>query len=204
MRVKGMIKIRTISAILAPVALLIWGALLPHSLHAQESASTGERDQYQLSAGDELEVFVWREEELSKSVIISPDGSLAYPLAGEIVAAGLTLKELQNELTERIRGFIPKALVTVTLVKVNGYRVYVLGEVNKPGEYVPGNYVTIAQALTLAEGLTEYANDSGIKVVRQSEDGGEVFIKFNYAKFKKGKGISSNIRLESGDVVVVP
>lgn len=174
------------------------------SLSAQESATgLGSDAQYRLSAGDELEVFVWREEELSRPVTISPDGSLSYPLAGEIQASGLTLSELQGELTDRIRGYIPKALVTVTLVKVNGYRIYVLGEVNKPGEYVPGNYVTIAQALTLAEGLTNYANDSSIKVVRQ-QDGGETFIKFNYSRFKKGKDISANVRLESGDVVMVP
>lgn len=163
----------------------------------------GDDAQYKLSAGDELEVFVWREEELSRPVTISPDGSLSYPLAGELKAAGLTLKELQDEMTKRIRGFIPKAMVTVSLVKVNGYRIYVLGEVETPGEYVPGNFVTIAQALSLAEGLTSFADPSGIKVIRQ-KDGEEVFFKFNYSRFKKGKNISSNIRLESGDVVMVP
>lgn len=188
--------------------LVLFGAILSLSLLmspaalAQESESMDE-GRYRLSAGDELEVFVWREEELSRSVTISPDGTLAYPLAGQLKAAGLTLEELKDELTARMREYIPKALVTVTLNKVNGYRIYVLGEVNKPGEYVPGNYVSIAQALTLAEGLTSYANDGSIKVVRQ-KDGQEVFIKFNYGRFKKGKDLSSNIRLESGDVVMVP
>lgn len=171
------------------------------SAHAQENPSSG--PQYLLSAGDSLEVFVWREEELTRPVVISPDGSLSYPLAGELTAAGLTVKQLQEELTTRIRGFIPKAMVTVTLVEATGYRVYVLGEVNKPGEYAPGNFVTIAQALSLAEGLTNFANDSSIKVVRQ-KNGEEVSFKFNYARFRKGRDISSNIRLESGDVVMVP
>lgn len=159
--------------------------------------------QYKLSAGDALEVFVWREEELSRPVTINPDGHISYPLAGEIRAAGLTLSELQAKLTTRIRGYIPKALVTVSLVEVSGYRVYVLGEVDTSGEYVPGNYVTIAQALSLAGGLTEFASESNIKVVRQ-RGGSEQFIEFNYSRFKSGKDISSNIRLESGDVVLVP
>jgi len=173
--------------------------------HAQEEAVEGtlSESQYKLSAGDDLEVFVWREEELSRPVTISPDGSLAYPLVGQIQAAGLTLAELKDVISERIRGYIPKALVTVTLTKVNGYRIYVLGEVNKPGEFVPGNYVSIAQALTLAEGLTSYGNGGSIKVVRQ-RNGEEQVIKFNYDRFKKGRDISSNIRLESGDVVMVP
>ncbi|MEM8499274.1 MAG: polysaccharide biosynthesis/export family protein [Pseudomonadota bacterium] len=193
------------SKIIRLQVMLLLGLFLgaAHVSAQDSSAGLSSNSQYRLSAGDELEVFVWREEELSRPVTISPDGSLSYPLAGEIQASGLTLSELQGQLTERIRGYIPKALVTVTLVKVNGYRVYVLGEVNKPGEYVPGNYVTIAQALTLAEGLTNYANDSSIKVVRQ-QDGREIFIKFNYSRFKKGKDLSSNVRLESGDVVMVP
>lgn len=182
------------------LAVLVIAITAPTS-HAQDGF--GGEAQYKLSAGDELEVFVWREEELSRPVTIAPDGSLSYPLAGELKAAGLTLRELQEEMTSRIRGFIPKAMVTVSLVKVNGYRIYVLGEVKTPGEYVPGSFVTIAQALSLAEGLTSFANDGSIKVVRQ-KDGEEIFFKFNYARFKKGKDISSNIRLESGDVVMVP
>ena len=158
---------------------------------------------YRLNAGDELGIFVWKEEELSKDVVISPDGSLSYPLAGEMQAAGLTVTELKNELTRRIRGYIPKALITVSLTKVSGYRIYVLGEVQNPGEYTPGNYVTVAQALTLSKGLTEFASGSGIRVVRQT-DGEEQVMKFNYGRFRKGKDLSSNIRLQSGDVVVVP
>lgn len=158
---------------------------------------------YKLSAGDEIEVFVWKEEALSREVVISPDGSLSYPLAGEFQAAGLTVSELKEKLTERIRQYIPNAVVTVTLMKVEGYKVYVLGEVRKPGEYKPGSYVTVAQALTLAEGLTEFANGRGIRVVRQTGSAEEV-MRFNYSRFRKGKDLSSNVRLQSGDVVMVP
>lgn len=182
------------------VLSILFVALSASAMAQDGAAETG---QYRLSAGDDLEVFVWREEELSRPVTISPDGTLAYPLVGELKAAGLTLSELKTQIETRIRGYIPKALVTVTLVKVNGYRIYVLGEVNKPGEYVPGNYVTIAQALTLAEGLTSYGNGGAIRVVRQ-RNGEELVIKFDYDRFKKGRNISTNIRLESGDVVVVP
>lgn len=177
-------------------------SLIVFAFSAGASAQTGSV-QYRLSAGDELDVFVWKEEDLSKKVVISPDGSLSYPLAGDIAAQGMTVSELKTEITNRLKRYIPKALVTVTLTKVSGYRVYVLGEVNKPGEYAPGNYVTIAQALTLAEGLTNFANGSNIRVMRQ-RDGEEVVLKFHYGRFKKGKSLSSNIRLESGDVIMVP
>jgi len=158
---------------------------------------------YRLSAGDQVDVFVWKEEDLSKLVTISPDGTLSYPLAGDVNAAGLTVKELKNVLTERIREYIPRANITVSLAAVTGYRVYVLGEVNKPGEYAPGNYVSIAQALTLAEGLTNFANGGDIRVVRQG-DGAEKVMKFNYGRFKRGKDLGANVRLQSGDVVMVP
>ncbi len=187
------------------VFAIIAGLFSP-PLYAQNSAPETEEPgavTYRLSAGDEIEVFVWKEEDLSREVIISPDGSLSYPLAGEFQAAGLTVSELKEKLTERIQQYIPKAVVTVTLLKVEGYKVYVLGEVNKPGEYKPGSYVTVAQALTLAEGLTEFANGRGIRVVRQTE-GAEQVMRFNYSRFRKGKDLSSNVRLQSGDVVMVP
>lgn len=193
---------RPFSSIVAAV-LITAASLFAVPSISQEFEEASTKVEYRLSAGDKIDVFVWKEEDLSKEVTISPDGTLSYPLAGDIEAAGLTVKELRNALTQKMQEYIPKALVTVSLVEVSGYRVYVLGEVNKPGEYLPGNYVTIAQALTLAEGLTTFANGGSIRVVRQS-GGQELVMKFDYGRFKRGRDLSRNVRLESGDVVMVP
>lgn len=160
-------------------------------------------DEYKLGPEDELEIYVWKEEDLNKNVVVRPDGAVSFPLVGDLHVAGKTVKQVQAALTERIREYIPAAVVTVTVTKVAGYKIYVLGKVVNPGEYVLGSYVNIAKALTLADGLTPYASEKDIKVIR-NENGKEMVFRFNYAKFRKGRDMSQNIILKSGDVVVVP
>ncbi len=185
--------------------VVLWHAALPWSAVAADSAdqpSLGGAS-YTLSPSDEIEVFVWKEEDLSRNVTIRPDGGISYPLVGEVKAAGQSVAELQALMQERIRAYVPSAVVSVSLTKVSGYRIYVMGEVNNPGEYVLNHYVTVAQALTLADGLTAFAKQSDILIMRNS--GGESrAIKFNHKRFQQGKDLDRNIRLEAGDVVSVP
>ncbi len=160
-------------------------------------------DEYKLGPEDSLEIYVWKEEDLNKTVVVRPDGAVSFPLVGDLHVAGKTVKQVQAALTERIRKYIPAAVVTVTVTEVKGYKIYVLGKVVNPGEYVLGSYVNIAKALTMADGLTPYASEKNIKVIR-NENGKEMVFKFNYARFRKGKDMQRNIVLKSGDVVVVP
>ncbi len=159
---------------------------------------------YKLGPEDVLDISVWKEEELSKQVVVRPDGGISFPLAGNVLVAGKTVDEVQALLTERIEKYVPGAVVSVSVIKVAAYKIYVMGKVNNPGEYVLGSYVSVVKALTLADGLTPYAKESSIKVIRTMPDGTEMTLPFNYSQVKAGKKLEQNITLKSGDVVLVP
>lgn len=163
---------------------------------------------YEIGPEDLLEISVWKEKDLQREVLVRPDGWLTFPLVGNIRAKGRTALDVQEEITHRLRKYIPDPVVTVSIKKVAGYKIYVIGKVNKPGEYVVGRYVDVLQALTLAGGLTPFAAEGDIRVLRkqEAEDGTvkETVIPFDYSDVKKGRGLQQNIFLKSGDVVVVP
>jgi len=186
-------------------SLLLWFAAAPLWVAAAEPAESQSLGgpAYALAPSDEIEVFVWKEVDLSRKVTIRPDGGISYPLVGEVEAAGKTVAELQLLMQERIRAYVPSAVVSVSLLKVAGYRIYVLGEVNNPGEFVLNHYVTVAQALTLADGVTPYANQSDILIMRE-RNGESRALKFNFKRYMRGKDLDRNIRLQAGDVVSVP
>jgi len=161
---------------------------------------------YQIGPEDVLEISVWKEQDLQlKEVLVRPDGWITFPLVGNIKAIGRTAQEIHDEITERLRKYIPEPVVTVSVKKVAGYKVFVIGKVNKPGEFVVGRYVDVLQALTLAGGLTPFADEDNIRILRKNpENNSDEVINFNYADIKKGRRLSQNIRLQSGDTVVVP
>src|SRR5581483_1665827 len=132
-----------------------------------------------------------------------PDGWLTFPLVGNVEAAGKTAYQLEQEIRKRLRKYIPDPVVTVSVKKIQGLKIFVIGRVGKPGEYVAGRYIDVLQALTLAGGLTPFAKESGIRVVRK-QGGKEIVIPFDFSEVKKGKRLDQNITLRSGDVVVVP
>src|SRR5690606_28119668 len=127
---------------------------------------------YEIGPEDLLEISVWREKDLQREVLVRPDGWITFPLVGPILAAGKTTQQLQAEITERLQKYIPNPVVTVTVQKIQGLKVFVLGRVEKPGEYVVGRYVDVLQALSLAGGLTPFANADEIKILRR-ENGRE-------------------------------
>lgn len=159
---------------------------------------------YKLAAEDVLDIYVWQEDDLKRQVVVRPDGGISFPLAGEVQAAGRTVKELEAVLTSRIRKYITEAVVSVTVQKVAGYRVYVTGKVNNPGEFVLGSYVNVVQALTLADGVTPFAKKRDIKVVRRDATGREQIFRFNYAEVEQGRRMEQNITLQAGDTIIVP
>jgi polysaccharide export outer membrane protein len=159
--------------------------------------------EYRIGPEDVLDISVWREETLTQKVVVRPDGGISYPLVGDLKVSGKTTEEVRKEITERLKKYIPEPAVNVAVSQVSGYRIYVLGQVNKPGQYVVGRYVDVLQALTLAGGLTPFASENNIKILRREGDR-EVVLPFTYAAVKKGQDLQQNIILKSDDVVVVP
>jgi len=158
---------------------------------------------YRLGPEDALEIAVWKDETLKSSVIVRPDGAISFPLVGEVQVAGRTAAEVRQELVRRLARFVPEAEVTVSVARVLSYRIYVIGRVNKPGDYVVGRPIDVLQALTLAGGTTPFAAEDEIRIIRR-EAGRQTSIPFDYARLRKKGDLSQNIVLRSGDVLLVP
>jgi polysaccharide export outer membrane protein len=179
-------------------------ALSSFGIHFSYAQTAGLNEEYRIGPEDVLEISVWKEEGLERQVLVRPDGGISFPLAGDVRAAGKTARELRREITKRIQKYIPDAVVTVSVVKLSGYTIFVLGKVKQPGQFVVGRYVDVLQALTLAGGLTAYASEDDIKILRRDKTGKEQVFSFDYDDMKDGKNLSQNIILKSGDVIVVP
>ncbi len=159
--------------------------------------------EYQIGPEDVLHISVWKEPDLDREVLVRPDGGVSFPLVGDIQVSGRTPLEIQNEIKSRLDRFIPDAEVTVSVTKISGYTIFVVGEVKEPGQFTLGRYVDVVQALTLAGSVTPYASSDNIKILRRIAGKEKVF-RFDYGDIKKGRKLSQNIILQSGDVVVVP
>lgn len=159
---------------------------------------------YELQAGDVISVAVYQEENLSREVLIRPDGGMSYPLVGDIQAAGRSPLELKTELEASLSEFIPDASVTVSVLQSNGNRVFVLGKVGKPGAYPIFRPLDVMQALALAGGTTQFASTDDIRILRRLPDGAQQVIDFRYSRVLNGRDLEQNIVLESGDTIVVP
>jgi polysaccharide biosynthesis/export protein len=158
---------------------------------------------YTLNPGDQIDIAVWKELELTKTVIVRPDGKFSFPLAGEIQASGRTIAQVQAEITNKLKTYIPEAVVTAAVKELDGYRVYVIGQVGKPGSFVMNPRMNVLQALTVAGGMTPFAGLNDIIVLRGTGAAQRV-IQFHYTEVVKGRNLNQNIQLEAGDVVVVP
>ena len=158
---------------------------------------------YPLGAEDVLEISVWKEEGLKKEVLVRPDGGISFPLAGDMQAAGKTPRQLQQEITQRLEKFMSDPVVSVAVLKVASNKIYVIGRVNKPGDYLAGRYVDVLQVLSMAGGLTPFAAENDIKVLRK-ENGKDIVFPFRYSEVKAGNNLEQNIVLKGGDVVIVP
>lgn len=176
------------------VSLLLFAA----AAHAQPVGP-----EYRLGPEDVLEIAVWKEEGLRKEVLVRPDGGISFPLVGEIIAENRTAEELRTEITEKLRKLMSDPVVSVAVLKVAAHRVYVLGRVNRPGELTAGRYIDVLQALSMAGGLTPFAAENDIKILRR-EGGREVVLPFHYADVRRGRKLEQNIILRRGDVVLVP
>ena len=167
------------------------------------SASRPAAGGYRLQAGDMIEVSVWGEEELQRELLIRPDGTFSFPLTGEVRAAGRTVTDVRNELTQALTRYIAEPTVTVSVTALEGNRVYVIGQVNSPGTFVMNPTLNVLQALALAGGTTAFASLNDILIIRETEDG-QVALPFQYDDIKRGRRLQQNVQLQSGDTVLVP
>jgi polysaccharide export outer membrane protein len=153
--------------------------------------------------GDGLEISVWKEPDLQGPVLVTPDGSFSFPLVGQVDARGKTVSELQQVITERLAKFISDPVVTVSVREIRGNKVYVIGQVNRPGEFIVNPRVDVMQALSMAGGTTAFASLDDIRILRR--DGAkQESLEFDYNAVARGKDLTQNIELRAGDIVVVP
>ena len=188
--------------ILAIKLLLMFLFVNSYSVVAQAS-ETPVMPVYKIGPGDLLNVSVWKEEGLQQQVLIRPDGGMSFPLAGDIHAGGQSVSQLQKSLADKIKRYIPDPVVTVSVMKIQNNKVFVVGKVNRPGEYVGTSYIDVLQALAMAGGLNAFASSNNIKILRRV-DGNLKSMSFEYDEVAGGFKLKQNIILQSGDVVVVP
>lgn len=158
---------------------------------------------YTIGPGDGLEISVWKDDALSRQLIVPPDGRIAFPLVGDIDTSGMTIPQLREMVTQRLSEYVPDATVTVMLVGASSLTAYVIGKVNRPGQYPITMETNVMQILSMAGGLNPFASANKIIILRQ-EDGVDYKIPFKYKEIEKGENLKQNIILRRGDVVVVP
>ena len=178
------------------LVLALLALAMPGLTGAQEAG-------YTVKPGDTLQISVWKEPDLQGPVLVTPDGAFAFPLVGQVDARGKTVSELQKIIAEALQKYIADPVVTVSVKDIRGNKVYVIGQVNKPGEFVAGQRLDVMQALSMAGGTTPFASLSNIIILRRT-NGVQAALRFDYTDVAKGKSLEQNIDLRSGDVVVVP
>jgi polysaccharide biosynthesis/export protein len=159
---------------------------------------------YTVKPGDTLLVSVWKEPDLQGPVLVRPDGAFSFPLAGQMDARNKTVQELQQELTTKLKKYISDPVVTVSIQEIKGNKVYVIGQVQKPGDFVVNPRVDVMQALSMAGGTTPFAALGDIMILRRTDTGQQQALPFRYTEVIHGKNLDQNIMLQAGDVVVVP
>ncbi len=165
-------------------------------------AADAKSPDYTIGPHDAINIFVWREEELTRDVTVMSDGKISFPLIGSVVAQGRTVAQLKDAVTAELKKFIDSPEVTI-IVNASSRRIYTIGNVNAPGPYSLAANMTVLQSLSTAGGFSEWADTKNIVIIRRS-DGKEVQHQFNYKEFISGKNLEQNIVLEPNDTIVVP
>jgi polysaccharide export outer membrane protein len=160
-------------------------------------------NQYIIGSGDVLDISVWKDEALTRSVVVLPDGKIWFPLIGEVQAAGKNLDQLKKDIMRRISPYVPKVVLNVDVRQVNSMLLYVIGRVNQPGRFVLNANIDVMQALAIAGGLNAFAKRNQIKIFR-TEAGRTTIFRFSYDDVTDGEKLEQNITLKRGDVIVVP
>ena len=189
--------------------LAAWlGGCAGPSQSAIDEASKPVSKEFLLGPEDVLEVTVWRNQDLSRTVVVRPDGKISLPLIGDVQASGFTSAEVSSKIAARLTEFKENPNVSVSLKEVNSYFIYVLGEVLKPGKYPLKSYATVLQGVSLAGGFTNFASKRKMAVIRTATNGDgnlrQIRIPVPYDELISGNGSIENFVLKSGDTIVVP
>ena len=183
--------------------ILITGLAILSANPAVGQESNNNSEKYLIHAGDVLEISVWREEYLERAVVVQPDGRISFPLAGALEAAGKSVSELQVNVAEKLALYFPDPVVTVSIKEIRGNTVYILGQVQNPGQIVMNPVIDVMQALALVGGTTPFAELNDIKILRRTGKS-QRLIEFRYGDIARGRNLQQNIILQSGDVIIVP
>ena len=179
----------------------MWQAIAATDDTEEEKISM--EDEYIIGPTDVLEIHVWREPDLSRTIPVRPDGKITLPLLNDVQASGLTPLELKAGIEKRLAEFVESPTVSVAVQEIHSKNIFVLGQVESPGQYPLQQDLTVLQALSLAGGLAEWA-DKGDVVILRKENGKQSRIKFDYKNISKGKHLEKNIVLQPGDTIIVP
>ncbi|MHB1140938.1 MAG: polysaccharide biosynthesis/export family protein [Sulfuricaulis sp.] len=170
---------------------------------AKDTQDAAPRDTYIVQPGDVLTISVWREKDLQGELAVRPDGGINFPLAGDIIVAGKTIEQIQKDVAAKLTKYVPDPVVTASVKQSQGNKIYVVGKVNKPGEFASNRTIDVMQALSMAGGPNPYAAVNKIKIIRRV-DGEQKIFYFKYSRVEKGEDLEQNIILQGGDIVVVP
>lgn len=180
-----------------------WLAAASFALESPSAPAQSKKDGYFLQAGDVIELLVWKEPDLSREILIGPDGFISIPLIGAVEAKNKTLDELRLEIKKRLSTVVNEPSVNISLRGVAGNKIFILGKVARPGEYPLTQPVDVLQALSKAGGVTPFADASEIKIIRRTGQE-QTVIRFNYNQVERGKHLEQNVTLASGDTILVP
>jgi len=207
------LNIMKLAALIVVVAALVCAASAqekPESNQPAQTAANGGAHKaatsdpnYVIGGQDVLDISVWKEAELTRTVPVRPDGKISLPLLNDVQAAGLTPTQLAAQITESLKKYVTDPQVTVIVSVINSQRIYILGEVNRAGAYPLLPNMTLLQGLSSAGGFTQFANLKKIYMFRM-ENGKQVKYPFNYKDVLSGKATDQNVVLKAGDTIVVP
>lgn len=158
---------------------------------------------YVIGPDDVLQVLYWREKDVSAETTVRPDGMISLPLLNDVKAAGLTPEQLRDAVNEAAKKFFEDPNVTINIKTINSRKVFITGSVGKPGPYPLSAPTTVLQLISMAGGLTEFAKQNDIAIMR-TENGKQLRFAFKYKDVAKGKNLKQNIELKPGDTVIVP
>ena len=158
---------------------------------------------YIVGDSDIIRVNVWKEPEVSQTVVVRTDGNISLPLINEVKVSGMTPLQIQDLVAEKLKSFLNSPQVTVTVIEIRSKRAFITGEVSRPGTYALNAQTTVLQLIAQAGGFTPFAKTDSIVVLR-TEDGRQSRLKFKYKEVIQGKKTEQNIALHPGDTVVVP
>jgi polysaccharide export outer membrane protein len=170
-----------------------------------ESNDISDANSYKIGVGDVLQIITWKEPDFSRDqVLVRLDGKISFPLLDDIKAAGRTPYQLKQTIAALLKHYLDAPDVTVVVRDPASQKFYVLGEVNKTGEYPLLKEMTVIQAFAVAGGFTQWATKKEIILIRKKGDGGNTVIKIDYKKLSQGNGLEQNIRLNADDTIIVP